>query len=119
MKCEVKLDHLCRFGAAAVTRVVCSGLHCPRKEQTPRCLSVERRHFCRSVASSNAAHLTFATTAMAKLFDEENVHDFWGLSPAVDAIELLEKLPAAASQHGIHELLANSEALNVLQVLVL
>ena len=56
---------------------------------------------------------------MAKLFDEENVHDFWGLSPALDAIELLEKLPAAASQHGIHELLANSEALNVLQVVVL
>lgn len=53
---------------------------------------------------------------MAKLFDEDNAHDFWGLSSPVDAIEILEQLPASVSQHGVRELLANSEAIHVLQV---
>lgn len=55
---------------------------------------------------------------MAKVFDEENVHDFWGLSPAIDALDMLEQLPVTASQHSVHEMLTNSEAINVLQVLL-
>ena len=53
---------------------------------------------------------------MAKVFDEDNVQDFWGLSSPVDAIEISGQLPASVSQHGVCELLANSEAINVLQV---
>ena len=53
---------------------------------------------------------------MAKLLDEENVHDFWGLSPAFDALDALEHLPASVGQHGMFELLRNSEAVNILQV---
>lgn len=53
---------------------------------------------------------------MAKLFDEENVHDFWGLSPAIDALDLLEHLPQTDSQHCVNEMLVNSEAFNILQV---
>ena len=56
---------------------------------------------------------------MAKLFDEENVHDFWGLSPAVDALDVLEQLPAVVSQHKVREMLAGSEVINILQVLPL
>ena len=53
---------------------------------------------------------------MAKVFDEDSVHDFWGLSSPVDAMEVLEQLPASISQHGVCELLASSEAINILQV---
>ena len=53
---------------------------------------------------------------MAKVFDEENVHDFWGLSPAVDILGVLENLPIAVIQHSMIERLTQADALNVLQV---
>ncbi len=54
---------------------------------------------------------------MAKVFDEDHVHDFWGLSPGVDSLNLLESLPVSISQHGILERLAQADAVNILQVL--
>lgn len=53
---------------------------------------------------------------MAKLLDDNNVHDFWGLSPAIDALDALEHLPASVSQHGVLEVIQQSEAVNFLQV---
>lgn len=53
---------------------------------------------------------------MAKVFDEENVQHFWGLSPGIDVLGLLHRLPISVSQHGVLERLAQAEAINVLQV---
>lgn len=56
---------------------------------------------------------------MAKLFDEDNVHDFWGLSPSIDILKLLESLPASIVQHSMLERLAQAEAIHLLQVFAL
>lgn len=53
---------------------------------------------------------------MAKVFDEENVHHFWGLSPSLDVLDLLHRLPVAISQHGVFERLAGADAIHILQV---
>ncbi|KAL3140672.1 Dynein assembly factor 3, axonemal, variant 2 [Trebouxia sp. C0010 RCD-2024] len=53
---------------------------------------------------------------MAKVFDEENVHHFWGLSPRVDVLDLLQHLPVAISQHGVLERLAGADAIHILQI---
>ena len=53
---------------------------------------------------------------MAKVFDDENVHDLWGLSPSTDVLELLHSLPAADGQHSMFERLMQADAVNLLQV---
>lgn len=53
---------------------------------------------------------------MAKVFDEDNVHHLWGLSPSVDLFDILDDLPSTNSQHGMLERLAQAGALHILQV---
>lgn len=52
---------------------------------------------------------------MAKVFDEEHVHDFWGLSPCLDIIDVLQNLPGPVGQHSTLERLAQADALHILQ----
>ena len=52
---------------------------------------------------------------MIKVFDEEHVHDFWGLSPCVDIVDVLQTLPISVSQHSTLERLAQADALHILQ----
>ena len=53
---------------------------------------------------------------MAKVFDEENVHHFWGSSPSIDALSVLHHLPISISQHVVLERLAQADAIHILQV---
>lgn len=53
---------------------------------------------------------------MAKVFDEDNVHHFWGLSPSIDVFGVLDDLPSTISQHGMLERLAQADALHILLV---
>ncbi|DBA71332.1 TPA: Dynein assembly factor 3, axonemal [Trebouxia sp. C0005] len=53
---------------------------------------------------------------MAKVFDEDNVHNFWGLSPSIDVLALLQSLPVSVSQHSMLERLAEADAIHLLQV---
>lgn len=53
---------------------------------------------------------------MAKVFDEEHVHDFWGLSPCLDIIDVLQNLPGPVGQHSTLERLAQADALHILQI---
>lgn len=53
---------------------------------------------------------------MAKVFDEDKVHDFWGLSPSIDILKLFDSLPASVVQHSMLERLAQAEAIHLLQV---
>ncbi|DBB17927.1 TPA: Dynein assembly factor 3, axonemal [Trebouxia sp. C0006] len=53
---------------------------------------------------------------MAKVFDEDNVHNFWGLSPSVDVLALLHSLPVSVSQHSMLERLAEADAIHLLQI---
>jgi hypothetical protein len=52
---------------------------------------------------------------MAKVFDEDNVHNFWGLSPSIDVLALLHSLPVSVSQHSMLERLAEADAIHLLQ----
>lgn len=56
---------------------------------------------------------------MAKVFDEDNVHNFWGLSPSIDVLALLHSLPVSVNQHSMLERLAEADAIHLLQVCVL
>ena len=53
---------------------------------------------------------------MAKLFDEDNVHHFWGLSPSLDLFDVLDDLPSTISQHDVLERLVQADAIHILQV---
>lgn len=53
---------------------------------------------------------------MAKVFDEDNVHHFWGLSPSIDVFDVLDDVPSTISQHSMLERLAQADALHILQV---
>ena len=53
---------------------------------------------------------------MAKLFDEENVHEFWGLSPGINLLDLMGSLPASVGQHNLFEKLLQADAIHILQV---
>ena len=55
---------------------------------------------------------------MAKVFDEDNVHNFWGLSPSIDVLALLDSLPVSVSQQSMLERLAEADAVHFLQVRV-
>lgn len=52
---------------------------------------------------------------MAKIFDEDNVHHFWGLSPSIDVFDVLDDLPSTISQHSMLERFAQADALHILQ----
>lgn len=47
---------------------------------------------------------------------KENVHHFWGLSPSIDVLDVLDDLPSTLSQHGMLERLTQADALHILQV---
>ena len=51
---------------------------------------------------------------MAKMFDEDNVHDFWGLSPSIDVHDLLNISPTAIYQPS--EGVSQADTVHVLQV---
>lgn len=53
---------------------------------------------------------------MAKVFDEDNVHHLWGLSPSIDLFDLLNDRPSTSTQNGKLERLAEADALHTLQV---
>ncbi|DBA87652.1 TPA: Dynein assembly factor 3, axonemal [Trebouxia sp. C0004] len=54
---------------------------------------------------------------MAKVFDEDNVHNFWGLSPSIDVLALLHSLPVSVGYHSMLERLAEADAFHLLQLI--
>ena len=53
---------------------------------------------------------------MAKVFDEENVHHFWGLSPSIDVLDLLDHELISMNQHSMLGGVAQADAIHILQV---
>ena len=53
---------------------------------------------------------------MAKIFDEDNVHHLWGLSPSIDVFDLIDDQLSTITQNGKLERLAQADALHTLQV---